>query len=65
MEPAHWASKMGWMAGVAGPYWDNTELPEFASGTFSELAPFDRMTVEQHVDFLRAARMKKRLVVPS
>lgn len=65
IEPGHWASNRGWMAGVAGPYWDNTDLPDFASGTFSELAPFDRMTLEQHVDFLRAARKKKVLVVPS
>jgi hypothetical protein len=64
-DPSHWASKSGWMAGVAGPYWDNGESPDPASGTFSELTPFDQLTVEQHVDFLREALKKKGLVVPT
>jgi hypothetical protein len=64
-DTSHWAAGNGWMAGVAGPYWDNTELPGFASRTFSELTPFDKLTVEQHVDFLREALKKKGLVVRS
>ena len=64
-EPSSFASERGWMAGVAGPYWDDDESPGFASGTFSDLTPFDRLTVEQHVEFLRRASEKKGLVVPS
>ena len=52
------------MAGVAGPYWDNEEPPDLVSGTFSELTPFDALTVEQHVASLREALNKKGLVVP-
>ena len=64
-EPSTWASERGWMAGVAGPYWDNVGPPHSAAWTFSELTPFDEMTVDQHVDFLRAAWKKKGLVMPS
>src|SRR5271157_4054689 len=64
-EPSNFASKRGWMAGVAGPYWDDDESPDFASGTFSELTPFDSLTVEQHVESLRRASEKKGLVMPS
>src|SRR5271169_6012891 len=65
VDPNHWAAKEGWMAGVAGPYWDGDEMPQAAAGTFSELTPFDRMTEEQHVDFLRESLKKRGLVVPS
>jgi hypothetical protein len=64
-DPSHWAAKRGWMAGVAGPYWNIDDSPDSAPGTFSELIPFDEMTEEQHVDFLREALKKKGLVVPS
>lgn len=63
--PPHWAAENGWMAGVSGPFWDDETRPDFASGTFSELTPYDKMTVEQHVDFLREALKKKGFVVPS
>lgn len=64
-DPSHWAFSRGWMAGVAGPYWDDGEAPDSASGTFSELTPFDELTEEQHVDSLREALKKRGLVVPS
>lgn len=64
-DPPHWASKSGWMAGVAGPYWDGDEPPDFAQATFSELTPFDRLTVEQHLTLLSEAVKKKGLVVRS
>jgi hypothetical protein len=64
-DPSHWASERGWMAGVAGPYWDSGEPPHSAARTFSELIPFNQLTVEQHVDFLREALKKKGLVVRS
>ena len=51
------------MVGVAAPYWDTSEPTNFASGTFSELMPFDQLTVDQHVDHLRQALRKKGLVV--
>jgi len=63
--PTHWAAKRGWMAGVAGPYWDSDETPQHGAGTFSELTPFDAMTEEEHVGFLREALRKRGLVVPS
>jgi len=63
--PSNFASNRGWMAGVAGPYWDDDKSPRSASWTFSELDPFDRMTVEQHVEYLRRASQKRGLVMPS
>ncbi len=66
VDPSHWAFEKGWMAGVAGPYWDGGEVPAVAaSGTFSELEPFAAKTEEQHVDFLRQALKRKGLVVCS
>ena len=65
VDPPHWASESGWMAGVAGPYWDDDETHTAAGGTFSELTPFDRISEEQHVEALRAALAKRGLVVPS
>lgn len=64
-QPSHWAADRGWMAGVAGPYWDGDEASDVGSGTFSELAPFDQMTEEQHVEFLRERLGRKGFVVPS
>lgn len=64
-DPPHWASGNGWMAGVAGPYWDNEESPDVAIGTFSELKAFDSMTEEQHVEYLQKALNRKGLVVPT
>lgn len=64
-KPPHWASNKGWMAGVAGPYWDEEELYTAATGTFSELISFDSMTEEEHVNCLREALHKRGLVVPS
>lgn len=59
----HWAAKYGWMAGIAGPYWDGDDAPDFASGTFSELTPFDTMTEEQHVEYLKQMMQRRGLVV--
>jgi hypothetical protein len=63
-DPSHWAADRGWMAGVAGPYWDG-EAAVSAGGTFSELSPFDEMSEEQHVEFLREQVGRKGLVMPS
>lgn len=64
MNAPHWAAENGWMAGVAGPYWEGDDAPDFAVGTFSEFTPFDKMTEEQHVDFLREKLKSRGLVVP-
>jgi hypothetical protein len=64
-DPSHWASKRGWMAGVAGPYWDGDETPLAAADTFSEMRSFEGMTEEEHVNFLRDALKKRGLVVRS
>jgi hypothetical protein len=49
--------------GVAGPYWSGAELPDFASGTFSELVPFSEATQEEHVDLIKRALNKTGLAV--
>ncbi len=64
VDPSHWAFERGWMAGVAGPYWDGVEAPLGAGlGTFSELQPFAAKTEAQHVEFLQQALKRKGLVV--
>ena len=59
----HWASESGWMSGIAGPYWDGDRTSDFAEGTFSELTPFDKMTEDQHLEFLIGKLKNKGLVV--
>lgn len=49
VNPPHWASKYGWMAGVTGPYLNEFEIIESGVGTWSELEPFDSKTPEEHV----------------
>jgi len=62
-EATHWASDYGWMAGVAGPYFPEEELPDYATGTFSELKPFDSMTSEEHIDHILQSMKSILLVV--
>lgn len=61
----HWAAENGWMAGVAGPFWDNDRKETSGRLTFSELQPLDARTEEEHLDFLTKAARKWGLVVPS
>jgi len=47
--PPHWAADKGWMAGIAGPYWEN-ELPVAPpSCVFSRFEPFESHTPEEHL----------------
>ena len=49
ISPPHWTSDKGWMAGVAGPYWDG-ELPLVSPPcVFSRFEPFDSATSEEHL----------------
>ena len=65
VDPPHWAADRGWMAGIAGPFWDEDAQPYAGRRTFSELVPYDRMTESEHVRFLQAAATKWGLTVPS
>lgn len=49
-DPPHWASKSGWMAGVAGPYLDRDEgfdTPQ--ARVFSKFEAFDARAPEDHL----------------
>jgi hypothetical protein len=50
--PPHWAAGKGWMAGVAGPYFDREEPTGPPGGVFSELEPIDARTPEAHVELV-------------
>lgn len=63
IDAPHWASDNGWMAGIAGPYWDGEELPDTARDTFSEFKQFDTMTAEEHINHIRQALDKRGLIV--
>lgn len=39
-KPPHWAAKDGWLAGVAGPYWENEEPDLVPAGVFSRFEAF-------------------------
>jgi hypothetical protein len=64
-EAGHWAAENGWMAGVAGPYWEGDHHDGVARGTFSELTPFDALSEEQHIEALKKAIARLGWVVPS
>jgi hypothetical protein len=63
--PSHWTAERGWMAGIAGPFWDDDQEVAGGRETFSELTTYNAMTDEEHVEFLKAAVQRKGLVVPS
>lgn len=65
VDSPHWAADRGWMAGIAGPFWDDDARPDAGRRTFSELTPYDAMTDSEHVRFLQAAATKRGLTVPS
>jgi hypothetical protein len=44
----HWAAEDGWMAGISGPYTDESSPYDYVSGTFSQLEKFDSKTPEEH-----------------
>lgn len=50
----HWLTDKGWLAGVAGPYWDGEEPSDWGSLTFSEFESFESRTAEEHVAYLRS-----------
>jgi hypothetical protein len=51
--PPHWAAEDGWMAGVAGPYWDGEKPLHSPGGVFSELESFDAFSPEEHLERLK------------
>lgn len=42
LEP-HWMAKHGWVAGVAGPYWDGEDPEDAPPGVFSRFEAFNLM----------------------
>lgn len=65
VDAPHWAADRGWMAGIAGPFWDGDAQPGAGRRTFSELTPYATMSDGEHVRFLQAAATKWGLTVPS
>jgi hypothetical protein len=63
--PPHWTAERGWMAGLAGPFWEDEPEVDRGGMTFSELVSYTAMTDDEHVEFLRAATRRFGLVVPS
>jgi hypothetical protein len=51
-DKSHYAYENGWMAGVSGPYRNNTPLYEkkTVNGTYSEFEPFSKLSNRQHVE---------------
>jgi hypothetical protein len=60
-KPPHWASKNGWMAGVAGPF-KKSEAPSTTTygDTFSTLTPWAEKTPRQHLTSLLAITARAR-----
>lgn len=49
-KPPHWAATTGWMAGVAGPYFDGDDAFDApAAGVFSKFEAFESRSPEDHL----------------
>lgn len=51
MEAPKPKSDLGWMMGVAGPYFEEDGPYEYLAGTSSSFAPFDAKTPEEHAQW--------------
>ncbi|HEY8969940.1 MAG TPA: hypothetical protein VIM64_12630 [Puia sp.] len=43
----HWAAKDGWMLGVVGPFFDDSEPYHYAGATFSRMGRMDKISPEE------------------
>lgn len=59
-KPPHWAAKDGWLAGVAGPYWENEEPDLVPAGVFSRFEAFDSCSPDEHLNKTVELVMKAR-----
>ena len=48
----HQAATDGWLLGVVGPYFDESEPYDLASSTFSRFSPLDKITPEEEVKWV-------------
>ena len=55
MHEPHWASKDGWLAGVAGPYDTKTPPASSGRGTFSRFEAIDSRLPQEHVALVHKA----------
>lgn len=56
IDPPHPASKRGWMAGMAGTYWEDDKELSDPQDVFSEFIPFEQMTPAEHIQMLDKSR---------
>ncbi len=49
-QPPHWAAEQGWLAGIAGPYWDGEDPDGSPGRVFSKFEQFDSKSPEQHFE---------------
>ena len=59
-EKPHWASKKGWMIGVVGPYFSNSNPYDWATGTFSRLMNPREISPEKEVEWTHKNIYKRR-----
>jgi hypothetical protein len=50
-DPPHWAAKNGWMLGVVGPYFSDSEPYDWSKGTFSRFNKQTEITPEKEVQW--------------
>ena len=58
LEP-HWMARHGWVAGVAGPYWDGQDPDASPPGVFSEFEPFNLRTPAEHLARIEQIVLRK------
>ena len=46
----HWTAKDGWLAGIAGPYWEGKTPNGLPGGVFSKFEPYDSKSADQHFE---------------
>ncbi|MDZ4817516.1 MAG: hypothetical protein SGJ20_00935 [Planctomycetota bacterium] len=65
VDPPHWASDRSWMAGIAGPFWEDDSERDSGRDTFSEFKSYESHTDSEHIEILKAAVRKRGLTMPS
>lgn len=65
VDPPHWASEKGWIAGVSGPFWSDEPDANSGQSTFSELESYSGRSDSEHIEFLSRAATSYGWVMPT
>lgn len=52
MNEPHWAAKGGWMVGVVGPFFDDSQPYHYAGATFSRMGSMDKISPDEEAKWV-------------